>query len=1311
MTERSHKHILKIFAGFLSLLLLCGVLLTAVYCAVDSSDFVIIDASDKIVAAGEKCNLLWGVTAVNSKGKSVIKDLTVTVNGSVTDIERTFAEGNYTVKYTVSYNGINYEKSVTYNVLPDKYIDITPPVLYGVRDLRVLTGSVVNLLEDVTAWDDSHGESLDLIAVYVNGANASNGYYTFSNEGNYNVVYTATDAYGNQSTANAIVTVSNEAYELARIENAIATTDRHDLTTATKASRETSILYSGDTGNGNLSNTEAVRITHSADTHAFTYFYMGETYDDYTDLTLGLGIEFYVYYSTGSGSVNVALSGGAERRSIRVNTANYQTSLGDGWYKVSMSFADFCSSESQIASTGEVNAVIFHMTCKSNSDYFIIDELTLVKSTPALAAPVVVATDDGISWNAVPNAAEYIVYNNGEILDTVTETSYSLSEHPAGFYSLSVVAVPANGDYLESRESNVVTYINSVSGQLVPLEAPVITRDFYTLKWEALSYATGYTLYCDGEPIQLLDAATESVDLTTLITDFDTHQIYIVANGDGTVFGDSSASNVLTYTYVSVDAEADDLAGKLAADYAIDTLDTYNFEHVSDNSLYSTVATGTITGTTRYSGLKYSFATVADFSEATISIDIKFVSNCDKITFKIKPTPDGASSSAYQVSCGISGTTGVTVTDLGNGFYRFVIDCGEAFEKKGGYYDVSSFMVGFSNVLDVSNSATVAFDNLHIDMPASIPAPVVGVEGNILSWDAVDGAIAYNIYYADGTLVESTTGTVYIFTPAADITGFYDLYIRSVNADNLEGPASDVFTAVYIKSGEDIPIETPNISLNGSILSWNVIDNAVKYQVLQSGMIIWEGTSTNCDLSKYVTTSAAVEITVCAIGDSDGGYGTSVSDAIAYCKAEAVDLTNSMVKGYNVNNIEIDTSLHSENSVQSIKLTTKTESGKAKYGNVLYYFPETTNLEGAIISFDYMRGNEALGNTLTLRVVASGTQIAFDMRNLAFSNVDSSLYTVEELSNGFIRVTVLGEAFSGIGMDTAADLDFGFSNSNSKSDSYATAGIIYLDNVTVEFPNSLSKSTLSINEGILTFTAVNEAVSYDIYVDDVHMGTIFESGQPIYSFDLNTLELASGDHTVKVIASAADESISPSTATITYNPSGADGSIDFTNISIIARDSNAVVVGSANVSSTGGYNDGPVIITTVTADDITAAYTANKTISRLGLKISLGADTFTGGDKIGVYVKASGYDLSKYQIRLQYKAGSYIYSDVTPVAVSDGWYYCEISIDSGVTTNCNEMYVFLSKKYDNGGGSSDLTNYVSLPLTLYVSGITIQPNQ
>lgn len=80
--------------------------------------------------------------------------------------------------------------------------------------------------------------------------------------------------------------------------------------------------------------------------------------------------------------------------------------------------------------------------------------------------------------------------------------------------------------------------------------APVISIENNTFSIAtSVSNATSYEVYSDNVLLTTLTSSSETIDLSTLITDENTHTIYAIAKADGYV--DSSKSNEFSYTKVS----------------------------------------------------------------------------------------------------------------------------------------------------------------------------------------------------------------------------------------------------------------------------------------------------------------------------------------------------------------------------------------------------------------------------------------------------------------------------------------------------------------------------------------------------------------------------------------------------------------------------------------------------------------------------------------------------------------------------------------------------------------------------------------
>lgn len=120
-------------------------------------------------------------------------------------------------------------------------------------------------------------------------------------------------------------------------------------------------------------------------------------------------------------------------------------------------------------------------------------------NTPSLVpliAPTLTLTDDVLSWNAVPHATGYVVYENGESVSEQVATTYTITQDYPGTYAYTVMAVTTEVGYKDSPVSAAKTF----KVDPWPLAAPVISIDQDTgvISWEAVDNADGYDVYQEG---------------------------------------------------------------------------------------------------------------------------------------------------------------------------------------------------------------------------------------------------------------------------------------------------------------------------------------------------------------------------------------------------------------------------------------------------------------------------------------------------------------------------------------------------------------------------------------------------------------------------------------------------------------------------------------------------------------------------------------------------------------------------------------------------------------------------------------------
>ena len=135
-----------------------------------------------------------GVVAKSTTGEDLTHSVVKT-----NDVKLNILSKNYHAKYTIIENGIS--KTVTRKV---HIVDTTAPELHVPEDLEIELGETLNLLEGVTATDNS-GETPKI---------KTSGNVNFNKEGEYKVTYIATDSSGNSVSKDRVIKVLKPNYIL-----------------------------------------------------------------------------------------------------------------------------------------------------------------------------------------------------------------------------------------------------------------------------------------------------------------------------------------------------------------------------------------------------------------------------------------------------------------------------------------------------------------------------------------------------------------------------------------------------------------------------------------------------------------------------------------------------------------------------------------------------------------------------------------------------------------------------------------------------------------------------------------------------------------------------------------------------------------------------------------------------------------------------------------------------------------------------------------------------------------------------------------
>ncbi|MBE5735181.1 MAG: hypothetical protein E7361_01895 [Clostridiales bacterium] len=203
-----------------------------------------------------------------------------------------------------------------------------------------------------------------------------------------------------------------------------------------------------------------------------------------------------------------------------------------------------------------------------------------------LASPSITLHYDVISWQEVVGAEEYHIYCNDTYITKTSNTSYDLAHtiSDIGTYSIYIKAINDGYEYKDNTTSNIVTYVHSTK-----LSSPVVSKvdyNLHTITWDSINNASSYKIYVDDSYIT--STTNNSIDLSSIISDYELHTINIRAISNNSIYSDSSLSEDILY---EISGENIEIAGYLPNGTPTDFV-------IYENSLLGVNSTLSISGNT-----------------------------------------------------------------------------------------------------------------------------------------------------------------------------------------------------------------------------------------------------------------------------------------------------------------------------------------------------------------------------------------------------------------------------------------------------------------------------------------------------------------------------------------------------------------------------------------------------------------------------------------------------------------------------------------------------------------------------------------
>lgn len=169
------------------------------------------------------------------------------------------------------------------------------------------------------------------------------------------------------------------------------------------------------------------------------------------------------------------------------------------------------------------------------------------------------------------------------------------------------------------------------------------------------------------------------------------------------------------------------------------------------------------------------------------------------------------------------------------------------------------------------------------DPQTALSAPQISLNGNVVSWNAVENAATYDVY-VDDELKESTVLTSYtlILEP-----GSYGIRVKALPSDTKAYTASafsNEVTYVAVSPSAEV-LSAPVLTLEGDVVRWSAIEHAVSYDVFVDGSLAANVTETSYSLT--IAENGSYRITVTAKGDGVNYTSSAASEALTYTVGES----------------------------------------------------------------------------------------------------------------------------------------------------------------------------------------------------------------------------------------------------------------------------------------------------------------------------------------------------------------------------------------------------------------------------------------
>lgn len=529
----------------------------------------------------------------------------------------------------------------------------------------------------------------------------------------------------------------------------------------------------------------------------------------------------------------------------------------------------------------------------SSSD---ITEVNSVTISYKLDAPVLQLNGTMLSWTSVQNAQTYIIYANDVVVTELTSNYYDIADYVSSNNSSTplkfTIACKQHDNYLKSAKSNAKTYTDHLNLS-TPTNLQVKSGSNKVLTWSSVKNCNKYEVVINNSIYK--EAYSNQLNVSEYYTDVGVYSFKVKAVGEG-YFKSSDYSEVITDVYTkSLDVPAN-LQSAIGSNYI--KISWLQVENASEYALY-------LNGTRFYLNTQTGINSPITTNSVIINNEDLTDYDTSNLQYQVQAI---AATGGYYTNSALSSAkfinTQLVVLDAPvisldetNGKIVIIkVDDAQLYQIEYTYNGASN-----SIYINATNEATIYFDYLsYFSEIGDYTIKVKAVSNNELLNSAFSNEVAFSIVPTATNLQAPNLNSVYVdgdnlvfdFDKVDENSQTFSLYINNtllttsisqsnsyISLDSVFGVLGDVdqlnvcllanSTDEYHLSSKksnivtiSTSLSTPtNVKLNGSMLSWNAVENAQTYfLILDNEIINLNSNSTSVNLTNYVQTNKTRQI-------------------------------------------------------------------------------------------------------------------------------------------------------------------------------------------------------------------------------------------------------------------------------------------------------------------------------------------------------------------------------------------------------------------------------------------------------------------